>query len=227
MDCAWKLGNKGQSGQFIQSRATVIKLLDINGDGLADLVVRHKDGKMYSYRNTGTEFQIDKGLITGFDINDRPIKGRPINGNTALEEVKTDMDKFIAGKVMEGDRGFLRRMVDLDGDGLLDMVWFEGRNRIISTVSVKAKFNLGGRFGNEVRLLFPEKWEKAKNLFTVGLNTEFTGSWSTAMVWQIWRCGIKPPWPIRQAYFCRRVYFLMASSRPMSVVRACLRLLIY
>lgn len=161
----WTLGTQGLSGQYIQSRPRVIKLLDINSDGLADLVVQHEDAKLYSYRNMGAGFDID---------------AHPINGNTALEEVKTDLDAFIAGQITDGDRGFLRRMVDLDGDGLLDMVWFEGSHRITSTVRVKAKFNLGDRFGNEVNLLFPKKWAKAKNLFSVGLNTKFTGSWKIA-----------------------------------------------
>ena len=163
----WDLGTRGGDIPFIQRRDTVIKLIDINGDGLADLVVRKGDGNMYSYRNTGRGFAVETY--------------NPINGTTALEEVKTDIDQLVANTLTDGDRGYLRRLLDLDGDGLLDMVWFESSDKsITSTDTVKAKFNLGGRFGHDVTLIFPEKWAKAKRLLSAKWQQDFEGTWHIA-----------------------------------------------
>ena len=121
---------------------------------------------MYSYWNTGT----------GFDS-----EAHPVNGNTALESVKTDIDQFIPNTLTDGDRGYIRRLLDLDGDGLMDMVWFEGKGKpIISTDKVKAKFNLGDRFGDDVTLLFPEKWAHSKRLLSAKWQSGFAGTWHIA-----------------------------------------------
>lgn len=159
------VGNSNE--MFVKSRATFIKLSDINGDGLADLIVRRNDDKkLYSYLNTGSEFD---------------SRAHPLNANTALERIETDIDDFIANRFTTGDRGYLRRLLDLDGDGLLDMVWFEGnRNDITSTNTVKAKFNIGNRFGNEVTLLTPEKWALGKRLLSATWQSGFEGNWHVA-----------------------------------------------
>lgn len=156
---------------FLLRRSTVIGLRDINGDGLADLVVQLSDDRfpdqdhhLFSYRNTGS----------GFDG-----QAQPLNGDTALEQVQTDCDGFVlGGSLRNGDRGYQRRLVDLDADGLLDMVWFEGGPSITATNSVKAKFNMGGRFGETVTLLFPEKWALGKRLLAAEWESDdFVGNW--------------------------------------------------
>jgi RHS repeat-associated protein len=155
---------KNCDADFFLRRSTVVGLRDINGDGLADLVVRLSDGNLYSYRNTGREFD---------------SLPHPLNGNTALEQVQTDCDGFVlGGSLRNGDRGYQRRLLDLDADGLLDMVWFEGGSSITETNSVKAKFNLGGRFGKSVTLSYPEKWALSKRLFAAEWESdEFVGNW--------------------------------------------------
>ncbi|MDZ7757527.1 toxin TcdB middle/N-terminal domain-containing protein [Rhodohalobacter sp.] len=144
---------------------------DIDGDGLADLVVRLSDDRfpdrhrhLFSYRNTGS----------GFDSLENPL-----NGNTALEQVQTECEGFVLGGTLRnGNQGYQRRLIDLDTDGLLDMIWFEGGPSITETSSVKAKFNLGGRFGETVTLLYPEKWGLSKRLFTAEWEPEdFVGNW--------------------------------------------------
>ncbi|WP_447971726.1 RHS repeat-associated core domain-containing protein [Nitrospira sp. M1] len=163
----WILGTVDGTDEYIQSRATVINLHDMNGDGLSDLIVqKFGDEKMYSYRNTGTGFE---------------GQAHPINGSSVLEEAKTEINNFSGGTLTDGDRGYVRRLQDLDGDGLLDMVWFEGsQNDITVTRKVKAKFNLGNRFGNEVTLLFPEKWTRSKRLLSAKLKSGYISTWHLA-----------------------------------------------
>ncbi len=158
----WKQQSCGED--FLLRRSTVIGLRDIEGDGLADLIVRLDDQLMYSYRNTGS----------GFDD-----QARALNGNSALEQVQTDCKGFILNaSLRDGARGYERRLVDLDADGLVDMVWFEGGPAITATRRVRAKFNLGGSFGEAVTLLFPEKWALSKRLLAAKWESDdFMGSW--------------------------------------------------
>lgn len=159
--------DQGVIGTPCGRRATVNSLLDINGDGLADLVARLSAGQIVYYRNTGT----------GFDLS--PIT---INSATPLEETQVDCNLTLGGELLDGERHYFIRLLDLDGDGLLDMARFErerGSGEIIVPTKVSARFNLGDRFGDLKPLLYPDVWIKGMRLLSADNNswhidTDFT-----------------------------------------------------
>ncbi len=129
---------------------TVALLRDINGDGLSDLVVRVTDGSIQAHLSTGMRFQTES-----IDLG----------ANSVLEEQQTDFaDACGSGVICDGERGYRRRLIDLDGDGLLDLISFAGSaNSILDTTNVSASFNWGDRFSPFAQL--DPAWAPAKRLF--------------------------------------------------------------
>lgn len=145
---------------------TAAMLRDINGDGRSDLIVREEDNRLRAYLNYGEGFS-----ITPVDLE----RSGPI------ELLQTDHSPF-PGAVMDGHRGSRRRLIDLDGDGLQDMIFYldddaDDRNNIHHEHKVKAAFNTGAGFLSAVDL--PMEWQVAKRLFTAAdgdwrVETDFT-----------------------------------------------------
>ncbi len=128
-------------------KTTVAALHDMNGDGLSDLVAQTSDTHLKAYLNTGK----------GFDS--APIDLGP---STPLEEVQTDY-AYSASTVIDGNRGYRRRLIDVDGDGLVDMVTFPGNDDDITLPQQPiVYFNAGARFLPIVRL--PDRWTDLKRL---------------------------------------------------------------
>ena len=137
-----------------------VGLYDVTGDGLSDFVAMQETGEVFAYRNTGSEFDtraINLNLPRGF-----------------IEVLQTD---YCCAAVAEagveigtaGFRGFRRRLVDLDQDGLLDFLFLEDdsgtdANTIARSHRVMAAFNTGGYFLEPVEL--PDAWLWAKRLFS-------------------------------------------------------------
>lgn len=145
-------GQPIERGDRIHKRQrTVAVLRDINGDGLADLVVRIRTGALKAYLSTGSRFD-----------------GQPIDlgKNLALEELQTSYSSACSlATVCDGDRGYRRRLVDVDGDGLLDILSFLGPEDDIATTSaISASFNVGDGFSPAVSLV-GTSWARAKRLF--------------------------------------------------------------
>lgn len=160
----------GESGlSYIQSRATVVGMVDMTGDGLSDLVVRDGGGNLNYYLNTGSGF----GAL------------RDLGVNVPLDKVQTDCNETVAGNLIDGARGYLRRLVDLDGDGLTDMLYF-GDGQVVGDISADltphAYFNVGGVFGELTEL--PAVWQDAQRLFDAeydpSAENPFYGLWHVA-----------------------------------------------
>lgn len=173
-DLASDEGEYGVCGlQYVRRRATVADLRDMNGDGLADLVVRLSDGQVQFYRSTGSEFDENSVLMGSV---------------SPLEKTQTDCQgQLQVGVLTQGARGYLRRLVDLDGDGLLDMLWLADGSAVADITAqhlVYAQFNLGDRFGPATTLLFPEKWQQVSRLLSAAWPSEtgnlFAGNWHIA-----------------------------------------------
>ena len=86
--------DQGDIGDPCGRSATVNSLLDINGDGLADLVARLSNQQVVYYRNTGT----------AFDLN--PIS---INSASPLEETAVDCNLTIGEELIDGERRYVLR----------------------------------------------------------------------------------------------------------------------
>jgi RHS repeat-associated protein len=127
-----------------KKRIVVAGLYDVNGDGLPDFVVKKGGGEKFlaAYLNTGDGFSdepIEPGL--GQSMEDMPI-----------EEIQTDLDGIIFNprgvEVPErGAKGYRRRMVDVDGDGIVDMLLFYGvLEDIADPGRVEVRINAGDGF---------------------------------------------------------------------------------
>ncbi len=155
------------TGRKHKRQRTVALLRDFDGDGLPDLVVQEADGKLRAYLNNGQAFpgvKLDLGL------------------SAPIEEVQTDYKPESNSAVIDGHRGYRRRLIDLDGDKLPDMIYFVDQNAndandITQQHKVMAAFNVGGRFAPVVEL--PAEWNRAKRLFTAGRYyvADTTGRW--------------------------------------------------
>ncbi len=157
----WKVPNinlslKGR-GYFIDERnkrhlkkSVVAGLEDINGDNLPDLVVQNANNQLQAYLNFGAGFRL-KAIDLGL--------------NTPLEEIQTDYTQVGGGgTVIEGKRAFRRRMVDVNHDGLADMLVFPASENDVSQFGTpKVHFNVGDHFLPAQSL--PLNWIKAARLF--------------------------------------------------------------
>lgn len=155
----------GTTGSPCGQRKTVNALMDMNGDGLADLVVRLSDGRMVYYRNTGT----------GFDPTEMDM------GSATVLEEATIYCVTLASELLNGQRYNVRRLVDIDGDGLPDLLRFEIQRTLSGTIAVNralARFNFGDRFGPEKTLLYPKVWAQAVRLLSaVFMSSQSIGNW--------------------------------------------------
>jgi RHS repeat-associated protein len=133
--------------QFVRRRRTVAGLHDIDANGLPDLVVQTADLRMKVFRNTGAGFQ-----TTPIDL------GLP----QPLERSQTDCLVPDSTHLKDGNRGFLQRLIDLDGDDRVDVLSFSGADDITGAHMVFARFNMGDRFGPLVQL--PSEWLAGKRL---------------------------------------------------------------
>ena len=134
----------------------VVNLRDFNGDGLPDLIVQQADGHLRVYTNYGGGF-----YETPFDLG---LKA-------PLQEMQTDYTKitsYVSGNyIVSGHRGYRRRIMDIDGDGLPDMLVLPGSEKdVLDTETPEVYFNTGDRFLSK-QLLSKDIWEKAKRLFVV------------------------------------------------------------
>jgi RHS repeat-associated protein len=174
-------------------RATITALLDMTGDGLPDLLVQTPQG-LWAYPNTGRGFS-NAPFELGLD--------------TPLEELQTDLhlaDNLVIGS----DRGYRRHLLDVDGDGMLDMLIFPGDADDITDDQQRpiVRFGNGDGFMRSVEL--PVEWAAAKRLLIFrdgawrlrGDFTDATGdgladltSWSTAGVTTILDSPGLPPAP--------------------------------
>ena len=150
---------------------TVMGLYDVTGDGLSDLVgLDDNTGEILAYRNTGSMFEEELTTDLNFPRND-------------VERLQTDYRAV--GGALNGDsgmRGFRSRLIDLDQDGLLDLIFYMNEspddvNNIAQSHLVRASFNAGSFFLEPVTL--PDEWQWAKRLFSAEsgdwqLLTDFT-----------------------------------------------------
>ncbi len=108
-------------------------LADVNGDGLADIVGFKNDGVYISYNKGGKNFSPPKRVLTAFG-NNRNAGGWQIYEKTTFEKRKISD----------------RRMADMNGDGLMDIVGVKRDGLYIS-------FNRGdGTFDNPMHFLHNE-----------------------------------------------------------------------
>jgi RHS repeat-associated protein len=131
---------------------TYAELIDMNGDGRADLTVQAADGELETYLNTGDGF-----LRTPLDLG---VK-------SPVEIVQTDYSNFGSDAssdiVLDGARGYRLRLIDVDGDGLPDLLSLPADNHdITKTGTPSVRFNAGDHFLPPVQL--PPVWTRAQRL---------------------------------------------------------------
>gem|GEM_PF-2827531 len=149
---------------YIRSKMTIAALDDFNGDGLPDLIVNGNDSFIHPYPNTGNSFSFAAGFTPH-----QPLETQQTH---CIGNLTTDRN------FLDGNRGYSRRMVDLDGDGLKDVMFLSGGSRDIGDdFVVYARFNLGDRYGPRVRL--PGEWLPVRRLLTArngdwGIESDFT-----------------------------------------------------
>ena len=139
------------SDRVHKRQRTVAVLEDINGDGLPDLVVRMANGALKAHLSDGSRFE-----------NESSDLGK----NFPIEDIQTKYSlECTPVAVCEGDRGYRQRLIDVDSDGLPDILSFLGSETDIAiTEAVSASFNLGDRFARAVPLA-GTRWARAKRLF--------------------------------------------------------------
>lgn len=140
---------------FHQNTWTVAGLYDVTGDGLSDfVVVDSASGALQAYINSGTGFSGQPIELFRYTPYVDPFVDK------TQTDYRATVDPDLAD---EGHRGHRRRIVDLDGDGRLDMISFYGYDGdITAQQSVVARFNFGDRLGRRVEL--PSAWLSAKRL---------------------------------------------------------------
>ncbi|RWB97266.1 MAG: hypothetical protein EOQ56_23025 [Mesorhizobium sp.] len=140
---------------------TFADLQDISGDGLPELVVQSSDSVLKAYVNRGDRFSTGGSFgITGGEVL--------LNTVSPVERAQTDCVARGVADLLDGSRGYLRRLLDLDADGLLDML-IVGNGDPIADISsgqhnLHARFSIGNRLGPSTKL--PPAWEPAKRLLT-------------------------------------------------------------
>jgi YD repeat-containing protein len=148
-----QLGNGG-GGSYettngdVTERATTVALRDINGDGLQDLLVLKSDGELAYYANIGRAFVLNEqavGLQTPVDLQ---------------VTIYTGLDG--GGNVIDGTRILARRMVDVDQDGLVDMLDLRAPGSDAQHTELAVHYNLGDRFMPAQQL--PPVWGAAQRL---------------------------------------------------------------
>lgn len=136
-------------GKHHSKATTRAALIDMNGDGRADLTIQELDGRLKTYLNTGTGFRL------------QPLD---FGVNSPLEVIQTDHSYSSTEVVTDGARGYRLRLVDVDGDGLPDLLTLPADDRDVTKVQTPSvRFNTGDRFLPSVEL--PRDWVRAQRLF--------------------------------------------------------------
>ena len=139
-----------ENGEVHLKRTTVAALRDIDGNGLQDLLVQGTDTLLRAYLNTGTQFRVE------------PLE---LGVQSPVEIVQSDYIRGV-GKIASGVRGYVLRLVDVDGDGLLDQLFTPGADHDVSQLAgARVRFGDGERFQPLVQV--PDRWAEAKRLLRV------------------------------------------------------------
>jgi RHS repeat-associated protein len=132
-------------------------LHDINGDGADDLVYQGSKERLQALLNFGEGFHV------------RPID---LGVEAPLEEMQTDFTGSPQDALTNGARGYRRRMLDVDGDGLIDMLIVPGPKQNIESADLpRVLLNLGDRFSPSIPL--QAQWKHARRLLRA-----VKGSWA-------------------------------------------------
>jgi RHS repeat-associated protein len=149
------LGEKGYNEDVVESegvrhvkRTTAAALQDMNGDGLADLVVQTIDQQLKTYLSTGSGFRV------------QPIE---LGLSSPIDVVQTDYELRVGDVVENGRRGYRLRLLDVDGDRLPDLVTTSTPDDdVAGTARVFVRFNSGDGFHPRVEV--PARWAQAQRL---------------------------------------------------------------
>lgn len=137
------------AGERHIKRATGAALIDMNGDGRADLVLQSAaDRRLRAYANLGGGFS-PRFQDLGFE--------------GPVEVTQTDY-AYTASTVSDGHRGYTQRLVDVDADGLVDLLSLPASpSDITATGHPTVRFNSGSQFLRKLAL--PDSWLRAARLF--------------------------------------------------------------
>lgn len=140
--------------------------LDINGDGLPDMLSVHNDSSLHVRLNLGYGFT-DEFCLTGVTRLQRTVTGTisaSLSGSFNI-----DASSFAGGMgVSTSTSRPSHALMDVNGDGLPDMVWMDG--------FMKVRLNLGDSFASE-ELDWNGAWNIGKTgATTLSLNTSYTYS---------------------------------------------------
>lgn len=129
-------------------RTTGAALIDMNGDGRADLTLQSaEDRHLKAFLNTGEGFHsvpLDFGIESPLEV--------------------TQTDYSYGTEVLDGARGYTQRLVDVDQDGLPDLLRLPAhKHDITNTGPPSVRYNTGDRFLPRVEL--PGSWTQAQRLF--------------------------------------------------------------
>ena len=140
-------GTLGADGRYHIVNTTGAELIDMNGDGRPDLTVQATDGQLKTYLNTGNGF-----LQQPLDLGVR----------SPVEIMQTDY-AYNVHTVADGARGYRLRLIDIDGDGLPDLLSLPADdNDVTKAGTPSVRFNAGDHFLPPVQL--PPVWTRAQRL---------------------------------------------------------------
>lgn len=111
---AWNAENEGESGSLTDTyRAITTAFIDANGDRLPDIVAHRTDGTIQvAYNRIGGFTQFTSMNLTG-------------STSSSVEFVRMRIEDLYHGtRIRDGAHGYSQRLLDIDADGLPEMILF-------------------------------------------------------------------------------------------------------
>ncbi len=161
----------GFGGKVFTTRSTVA-FRDVNGDGLPDMLVQQADPTTGAPGLLGVSYNMPGGQGGGLPPDVVGAFGPIVSLGfpSPVDEARADVTYYTTPATwVEGYRGFLRRLIDLDGDGVLELIQQVPNGTIANPATwFNAYRILGGARTLDYRGLPPAEWEPLESLILGG-----------------------------------------------------------